>query len=361
MLLLVHRGMHIGRPRFQAKMAAIEPSVWPNGIRWRARVQYDGEDFRGSQIQPNARTVAGLLERALYSRFNQPIRVVLASRTDTGVHARGQTVHFDVPWSCVKSPIAPERLQRSVNALLPDDVRVLDFELAPEVDSLGRPWHAIRWATGKLCKASPIKPCLHLMCLSSQSCIMGLTDSYRLHYGGTLDPLLRRQRLHTGHRVLDVDRMALASRHLIGSIDCAALANKRNGEQLPSLYPEVVTRREIKSIEIIEEGDGLFRVDFHVQAALYKMVRNMMGLLLVVGQGQLEPEMIPALIRSRDRAKLPAPVPPHGLTLESVYYNQGWSGKYDHPLHKDKLCSTTTDEFMQECLLLEDSMPASSS
>ena len=117
--------------------------------------------------QNNGRTVCGEIERALAQRFQQRILVIGASRTDAGVHARGQAVHFDVPLE-VKVPITSQKLEVSLNALLPHDVRVYHVEPAPERDELGRPWHAIRWATGKL-------------------------YSYRLQSGGILDPLLRRQ------------------------------------------------------------------------------------------------------------------------------------------------------------------------
>ena len=140
----------------------------------------------------------------LAQRFQQRILVIGASRTDAGVHARGQAVHFDVPLE-VKVPITSQKLEVSLNALLPHDVRVYHVEPAPERDELGRPWHAIRWATGKL-------------------------YSYRLQSGGILDPLLRRQWVHAGHLPLDVDAMSAAAAHLVGSVDCAALANRRAGE-----------------------------------------------------------------------------------------------------------------------------------
>ena len=63
------------------------------------------------------------------------------------------------------------------------------------------------------------------------------------------------------------------------------------------------------------------------------MVRNMVGLLVHVGDHSIEPTDVPALIASRDRSRLPSPAPPHGLTLEAVYYDVGWEGAYSHELH----------------------------
>lgn len=104
-----------------------------------------------------------------------------------------------------------------------------------------------------------------------------------------MDPLLRHQWHYTGPRDLQIERMALASSHLVGEIDAAAFANRRAGEPLPFESPTSHTRRLVRSIECYEEGEGLLRVDFHVQSALYKMVRNMMGLLLLVGDAPSPP------------------------------------------------------------------------
>ena len=94
-----------------------------------------------------------------------------------------------------------------------------------------------------------------------------------------------------------------------------------------------MTTRVIRRVEVIDEGAGNVRLDFHVQAALYKMVRNMAGLLISVGNGRLAPDDVPTLVASRDRSRLPSPAPAHGLTLEDVYYAEGWDGRYRHPLH----------------------------
>ena len=76
-----------------------------------------------------------------------------------------------------------------------------------------------------------------------------------------------------------------------------------------------------------------FRCSLALARRLYKMVRNMMGLLIAVGDGSIEPAHVAELIAARDRSRLPKPAPAHGLTLEAVYYDQGWEGAYSHPLH----------------------------
>eukprot|EP00964_Phaeocystis_antarctica_P002663 scaffold1396_cov73-Phaeocystis_antarctica.AAC.6 len=311
-----------------ASNAAPRPApAWPAGVRHRARVLYDGEGYSGSQIQPSARTVAGELESALERRYNRPIQVVAAGRTDAGVHARGAAVHFDLP----DHLDGGLQLQHSLNALLPPDVRVHAIEAAPELDSTGRPWHAIRWATGKL-------------------------YSYRLFEGDPLDPLERRQRHQVPRRDGTLDRAAMrkAIGHLLGEVDCAAFANRRSSgagkEAPPQAWDVSETRRVVRAITLHDEGEGMLRLDVHVKSALYKMVRNIVGLLLSVGSGRTAADDVPALLAQRERGLLPPPAPAHGLTLETVYYRRGWEGAYDHPLHGSELCEAEGGGVDEACL-----------
>lgn len=292
-------------------------SVWPRGVRYRARVMYDGAEFIGMQQQPSGKSVACAIETTLSRRVGCRVAVSPAGRTDTGVHARGQAIHFDLPLAPESSDSSRparrlptgEELQRSLNAMLPPALRLSEVELAPESDERGRRWHARRWATGKL-------------------------YSYRLHAGHVFDPLERRQRYHVGHRPLDTAAMVEAAEHMQGgAIDCACFANRRAGEPLPIEHDVALTTRTVRSIDVVDEGDGRTRIDFHLQSALYKMVRNMVGLLVEVGQGRRTAADVAVLISSRDRSRLPPPAPAHGLTLESVFYAEGWEGKHSHPLH----------------------------
>lgn len=281
-------------------------------VRYRARVLYDGASFAGSQVQPHKRTVANVLEAALARRMQQQVRINCASRTDTGVHARGQSVHFDLVRRHRDLPPGWE-LAKSLNAMCPPAVQVTDVEEALEMDDQGRLWHARLWATGKL-------------------------YSYRISTGPHYDPLELRLRHHAYRSSLDLDAMVEAAGHMQGEVDCAAFANRRQGERPPRELDDVLTRRVIRDIQIVDEGGGRLRADFHVQSALYKMVRNMVGLLVAVGTHRVSAAAVPGLIASRDRDLLPPPVPAHGLTLESVYYAEGWGGRYSHPLHGSKLC-----------------------
>ena len=304
-------------------------AIHRHGVRYRCRVLYDGEEFGGMQTQPKGHAVANCLEAALHRRLGcADARVCAASRTDAGVHARGQTIHFDLAMPASRLPAAGE-LERALNAMLPASVRVWQVEEAPEVDLLGRPWNARLSSAGKL-------------------------YSYRLCVDSMLDPLERRQRLHVP-KPLDLGLMREAAGYLTGVIDCAALANRRAGEVSPLQMESALTMRVVRAIEIEEEDGaaGHVLLNFHVKSAYYKMVRNLVGLLLAVGSGEIAPGAIPTLLAMRERKRMPPTAPAHALTLESVFYNAGWDGAYSHPLHAERVCEAPAGG---ECELEESSV-----
>ena len=92
-----------------------------------------------------------------------------------------------------------------------------------------------------------------------------------------LDPLVRRERFLAGHRPLDLARMEAAAAHMTGYIDCACFANRRPGEPPPVDTPAEQTSRQVRSITIVDEGNGHVRLEFHVRSALYKMVRALLS------------------------------------------------------------------------------------
>lgn len=281
-------------------------TVRPARVRYRARLMYDGEEFLGMQWQANRKSIAYILEAVLHQRMQANITLHHASRTDAGVHARGQAIHFDLPPR--DNLPAPSQLEHSLNRMLPKSVRVIHMERAPEVDEMGRPWHC-------------------------RFCAIGKFYVYRLYSGKILDPLMRRQRHHAAHSPLDLDAMKQAAEHLQGWVDCAAFANRGDFPRKPLEMGVENTTRLVRRITILDEGNGNVRLEFHIQSALYRMIRNMVGLLIEVGKGLISASDVPRLIESRDRHGLPGPAPAHGLTLEDVYYAVGWDEAYKHPLH----------------------------
>lgn len=285
--------------------------VQRSSVRYRARVLYDGTDFAGFQLQPDVDTIQRRLEGVLALRFQAKVRVVAASRTDAGVHARGQMIHFDAPRA-----EAPEKIQWAVNSMLPASVRVRELERAPDPPGpeFGK-WHAIRCALGKL--------------YTFRIVVGGLADVDPIE--GRYRVLVNvRSRVHqpgAGAGGFDMEALRRAARHFVGTHDFSAFANTQMRTSTPGdrtgSRPPLDGRnpiRTIHSVHVVDEGEGRYRIDIHLRSALYKMVRNIVGVLLEVGRGRLDADDVPALLRGRDRAKLPPPAPACGLTLERVWF-----------------------------------------
>lgn len=272
--------------------------------RYRMRVKYDGTNYNGWQLQHHQPSVQGLLETVISIKLQQPIRLVGAGRTDAGVHARGQAIHFDL----LNATVAPDRIEATLhqlNNILPSDVRVYNLELAPAatfVDALQqeRPWHAMLGAKGK-----------HY--------------AYRLHAGAVADPLQRLTRFHE-HRKLDIPLLFRAAACFEGTHDFSAFSNNpRDKVKQLLLAGEGKKVRTIRAVRVLDEGDGNLRLDFFLDGALYKMVRNIVGAILAVSSGKLALGDLQRLLNgSLKRGELRSPwnaAPAHGLCLEHVFYD----------------------------------------
>lgn len=283
----------------------------------RARVAYDGTCYKGWQYQVNMETVQGTLERCLERKFGQLIRVVGASRTDTGVHARGQAVHFDIPLE--KALHGEERiskLQFTMNQMLPDDVTVTNLSLAPchhaeesaSDETLGmaqrqpphwRQWHAIYNSRGKL-------------------------YSYRICTDQVCDPLDRLYR-HFEWRAnrlgFSEDLLRQATQKFEGSHDFSAFTNTACTP--PGIVPPLHTNpvRTIRRANVVKERDGMYKIEFYLDGALYRMVRNVVGTILHVACGKMELSHIDTLFAYKDRRLVPKSAPAKGLCLEKVFYD----------------------------------------
>jgi tRNA pseudouridine38-40 synthase len=271
-------------------------------------IQYDGTGFSGSQLQPTgrSRTVQGELEAALARLAGQLIRVALAGRTDSGVHALGQvaTLHFPV-----KPRLAtPQTVQSALNGILPPDLAVTAAEEAPEG------FHA-RFSARKR------------------------AYRYLLWHSPAPAPLLARYSLHV-RRKLDNEAMAQAAKLLEGTHDLGAFAGQGMGvpgddDEKPSTVRTVYLAR-LQRVDPMANvwgwngpepedysgtGEGkLLALDLVANAFLPQMIRTIVGTLLEVGYGKLVPERIAAIIESRDRAQAGPTAKPHGLCLLWVEY-----------------------------------------
>lgn len=246
------------------------------GVRVRLVIEYDGTDLSGWQRQANGPTVQQHLEEALESLCGEPIAITGASRTDAGVHARGQVAHFD--WGERVLPL--HNLVRALNSALPDSIAVL--EAADVADD----FHARFDARAK-------------------------DYRYLIDNGAVRSPLLRR-RTWWVRAGLDLDRARAAAAHLIGEHDFAAF--RATGCQAKS------TVRDIFGIRLTRLEPALVSIDVRGNAFLRNMVRIVAGALSEVGRGRLSPEDVKQILESRDRTRNGQTAPAQGLELRRVHY-----------------------------------------
>ncbi len=253
----------------------------PELRRYKLTIAYDGTEFHGWQKQVSGnggrlRTVAGVVEAALLRVLKQPIDLVGASRTDTGVHARGQVAHFD---AAISIPI--ERLTMAINSRLPRDIDVLGAQVVSPT------FHAIRGAVSKQYR-------------------------YFIH-NTTHRPLERRHHVWHCWWDLDIDRMRDAAARLVGTHDFEGFSSAGHGRTttVRTIHTcDVLRRRDAPQVEIVVAGDGF----------LYNMVRIIAGTLVEVGRSHLEPHVMDKVLESRNRRDAGPRVPACGLWLEWIAY-----------------------------------------
>jgi tRNA pseudouridine38-40 synthase len=240
-------------------------------------LHYDGSGFSGWQRQPGERTVQGDLEAAVSKLCGAPITVVGAGRTDAGVHARGQAAGVRVPekWSA-------HALRRSMNAILPDDVWIAAaFEMRDD-------FHPRYSAVSR-----------------SYSYYVG-TDDF------ASSPFRRTTEL-AWKKPLELARLAAAARSIEGEHCFRAFAVKGTA-------PENDDHRCTVSRAAWRERDGGLVFEIQADRFLHHMVRFLVGTMLEIGEGRLEPEAIAELLAQDDNSNVSQPAPPHGLFLERVEY-----------------------------------------
>lgn len=347
-------------------------------VRFRCRVSYDGTSFAGFQLQGgrteskakpkpnpktadttaghsssmtkeqhqqqikqkrkthkskqnnNPRTIQGELETVLSQRFQRLVKVVGAGRTDGGVHARGQAIHFDLYPNETNGGSGSDddasfeqTLETSLNRMLPSDIRAWNVGRASP-DLVAEPgsnhtlpgwynWNAMRSCTGKL-------------------------YSYRISVGDSMHPCERHHRWQLpwqGVNPLELERIL---RHFEGEHDFVCFAGALE-QQEKKTGIALGTVRRIHKIKLVQEaantahlgGDGdpshdCYRIDIYLDGALYKMVRNIVGTAIDVSRGWLDEESLLDLLErpselNYSRKNNPCkPAPSNGLTLERVFY-----------------------------------------
>lgn len=242
------------------------------------QICYRGTRYHGYQVQQNAVTVAQVLQDAVEAVIGVREPIVGCSRTDSGVHAN--CYYFNMRTEC---KIPEDRFVIALNNSLPDDISVLRCVLVP-------------------------------MDFHARYCCIRKEYLYQIWNTGPKNPFLSDLAYHYRYP-MDLDRMRLAAKNMIGTHDYKAFC-AAGGKEIDSV-------RTVEQFTIEREGNlVLFRVSG--SGFLYHMVRIMVGTLLEVSEGLLEPEEIPALIESKDRARAGRTAPPQGLYLNQVEYGGEW-------------------------------------
>jgi tRNA pseudouridine38-40 synthase len=237
-------------------------------------IEYDGTSFCGWQQQPGAPSIQATVEAALGSVAAGAVALTCAGRTDAGVHARGQVAHFDT--DAIRRPRA---WLLGANAHLPPAV-------------------SLRWAL-------PVPDHFHArysaLARVYRYLILNRTARSALAYGRAL----------CVHRPLDAAAMQAAADHLVGEHDFSGFRAAECQARSPV--------RRLDRLQVVRSGEWL-TIDVEANAFLHHMVRNIVGLLLLVGRGDAPPARAREQLASRERSTGAATAPAHGLYLWQVRY-----------------------------------------
>lgn len=244
-------------------------------------LSYDGTHFLGWQETPLGPSIEGELREILERILQEKIYLQAASRTDRGVHAEGQVVNFFTHKEVPKEFEGLQVLKRSLNSLLPDSIRVREVQsmplsFHPTLDALGKEYHYYL-----LTEAEP--------------------SPKKRHFAWHLP------------QPLDLEKMLLAAKHLVGSHNFSSFCNSR------------------KEVEKLDKECDLFQIEIEPSPTeivivvrgkkfLYKMVRNLVGTLVEVGRGKILPDAIPEILAQKKRKFSGVTAPAQGLTLMQIFY-----------------------------------------
>jgi len=261
----------------------MEPTLNPGSgfLRFRIDFSYDGTNFSGWARQPDQRTVQGEMEEALSGLTRSEVELIVAGRTDAGVHATAQVAHVDLPdldkygnqWRC-------EDLVYRLNRMLDEDIRINSISLAPKF------FHA---------RFSALR----------RKYIYKIADGRR-----QLEPL-RRFDIAPWYRDLDMSAMNEAAKLLLGEHDFAAFC-KSGGVG--------TTIRRLERFEWSRNEEEFLLAEVVADAFCYSMVRNLVGACVRVGEGRFEPKWIKDVLENRQRISESLVFPARGLTLVGVDY-----------------------------------------
>lgn len=245
--------------------------------RIRIVVAYDGTDYCGWQIQPNGITIEEILNREISKVTGEEIRIIGASRTDSGVHAMGNVAVFDT-----ESTIPPERMAYALNRRLPEDIIVVSSdEVSPD-------WHPRYKVT------------------------VSKTYEYHIYNAPMPNPLKRRYSAFVSFS-LDVEKMREGAAYLEGEHDFVSFCNVRTNVE--------DTVRTIENIRIFEQDSEII-IRITGNGFLYNMVRIIAGTLIRVGRGFYAPEKVKEILEAKERTEAGVTAPACGLVLVNIEYRK---------------------------------------
>ncbi len=245
---------------------------------YKLTLSYDGTCYSGWQIQPNAPSIQQHLQEALSSFLGgEHLPIIGSGRTDAGVHALNQIAHFKT-----QHLLNPNRLLLAFNGLLPKDIRV------KKVETVSLDFH-------------------------SQYSALSKEYHYHLYLERVMDPF---KRLYAWHvlRKMNIPLLQQAAPLFVGTHDFTSFANEP--------HTGAVAKNPVRTIYRLDgcPTEGGLRLEFEGNGFLYKMVRNIVGVLVDVASGRLEIEDIPKIFKEKDRRKSSFAAPPQGLFLVKINY-----------------------------------------
>lgn len=247
-------------------------------VRYSAIIAYDGTDFQGFQRQPSGRTVQEELEKTLTKMNNgQPIEVFGSGRTDSGVHALGQVIHFDFPY---ERPV--EKMRFGLDTQTPADIAVRQVEVVEDT------FHARYLVREKIYE-------------------------FRVDIGKPRSPFRRRYASYYPYP-LDLEKIQRALPDFLGTHDFTSFCATGStvDDKVRTVYEATMT---------INEAQDELLFTFRGNGFLYKMIRIMVGTLLKIGNDRLPADCIPAIIAQKDRNAAGPTAHPEGLYLVQVFYD----------------------------------------
>ena len=243
-------------------------------MRYKCIVAYDGNNYVGFQSQTNGVAIQDVIEAAIKKITNQELRIIMSSRTDSGVHAYGQVFHFDI-----EREYQVERLKYSLNSMLPEDIHIMKIEIVDES------FHA-------------------------RFSVKSKKYEYLINTGE--ENVFLNHRAYQCRFKLDFDKMVEASKVFLGEHDFGSFNTSPY-----DLYPDQV--RTIYSLELTKDKD-VIKVEIVGSGFLRNMVRLIVGTLVEVGRGKRNKEEVIKMLEEPNKNQRRYNIDPNGLYLVEIYY-----------------------------------------